>query len=366
MHISYGSTRVFLTIEPQELLCVRDAEPRSWISKASGRGLGSLAHLRKVVIRPDFRLLLNRDLASHALESLREHLSADCTVLTEPLAPRSMLNLFRDVVGHRPDNSQEAETSTEILISRATCHPFIDLVGSLGEFAYPNGGTGLVECLDEHASGNDDKAIALLLEPLRDAESGPLLAFVDASDLAREPCMFDISADADDIQTFCKEGQTPGSPDGMTALVGSLGGEPNDSVPSVGIPYLLSILSSWSSEVSGFVAMWDQALMDLPMFASSGLRHDEIRARLERRFDWHDLVLYAIRSARTDERIRLVTSMPPVLVAKTLGWKVQETGADLLRSMKRASRGEFKLAVIRDVSMTFLGRSKPGETEKEN
>jgi len=277
-----------------------------------------------------------------------------------------MLDHFQDFVEPGPDNSRETEASAEILISKATCHPFIDLLGCLGESAYPNGGTGLVECLDEHTSGNDDKAMALLLEPLRGAESGPLLALADASDPAREPCMFDVSADTGDIQTLCKQSQTPETPDGMTALVGSLGGEPNDSVPSVGIPYLLSILSSWSSEVSGFVAMWGQALTDLPMFASASLRHDEIRARLEKRFDWHDIVLYTIRSARTDERVRLVTSMPPVLVAKTLGWKVQETGADLLRSMKRASRGEFKLAVVRDVSMAFPRGSEAGEAEKEN
>jgi len=276
-----------------------------------------------------------------------------------------MLDHFRDIVEQGPE-PEETGASTEILISRATCHPFIDLLGSLGESAYPNGGTGLVECLDEHTAGNDDRATTLLLEPLRDGDSGPLLAFVDASDPAREPYLFDVSADADDIQALCRQAQAPEIPDGMTALVGSLGGEPNDSVPSVGIPYLLSILSSWSSEISGFVAMWDQALMDLPMFASAGLRHDEIRARLESRFDWHDIILYAIRSARTDERIRLVTSMPPVLVAKTLGWKVQETGADLLRSMKRANRGEFKLAVVRDVSMAFPRRLEPGETEKEN
>jgi len=366
VHLPYGSTRVFLTIEPQELVCVKEPEPASWTSLAPRRGLDCVERLRRVLIHLDFRLALDRGRASGALESIKAHLSKDCSVFVEPLGPRSMSSHLEEFVAKWSNIPSQAQDSAEMVLSVATCHPFVDLLGSLGGLAYPNGGTDLVECLEQHVSGNGQRATALLLEPFRGRDTGPLLALMGAGSSEGELSLLDVSTDVSRIQELSAQTGADSVPESMTALVGSLGGEPNDSMPSAGIPYLLSLLTTWRPEVSGFVAMWDRSLYDLPLFAAAHLSQDELRKRLESRFDWHEVVLYMIRSAGPDERIRVVTSMPPILVAKILGWRVQETGAELLRSLKRATKGELKLGVIRDVTMAFPARSKSRETKQEN
>lgn len=371
MHLPYGPTQIFLTVEPEELLCVKDPESKSWISGSPGEQRApSLRNERNVTVRIDFRLALNKTMLDRALEFVRGGLADGCPMRTMAMSPKPALEYFQRLVGGGPPvpQAQLQPEGTEIILSKATCHPFLDLLGSLGPVAYPDGGRELVESIDHHLLGNDDKAISLLLDPLKEMRGGLELVLVDGGYPGTNVHTF---SGVDHVGELCQSYQRAGLmeiPEGRTALIGSLGGVPNDSVPSASIPYLLSALASWPSEVAGFIAMWDQSLMDLPFFASSNLPQDELLGRLERRFDWHDLVLYMIRRSGSDDRTRLVTSMPSVLVAKTLRWKVLGTGSDLLRSMKRSVKGEFKLAITRDVSMTFAGRRSEGggEAGQEN
>lgn len=365
IHVPYGPTEVFLTIEPDELLYVKDADARSWVGRiAGGRSTPPMPGDPDAKVFVDFRLALDRGVLTSALSSIIGGRTRGRSAHIFVLSPRSALGYLQQLIGPDLIASYAMPTAEGpiIILSKATCHAFLDLLGSLGPFAYPSGGPELIEALDQHLSGNDEKAIALLLDPLKELGKKVSLALTEKS--YAEANLLECRG-ADEIAELCAAITPPPLeeiPQSATAAIGSLGGEPNDSVPSAGIPYLLSARSGWATEVMGFVAIWDHSLVDLPMFASVNMRQGELLNNLKTRFDWHDLVLYMIRGSDVSERTRVVTSMPPGLVQKALGWRVVGAASDLVKSLKRSVRGEFRLAVLRDISMSSPpSASKPRE-----
>lgn len=366
----YGPTRIFLTVEPEELLCVRDPETKTWITDYP---LEKRVHLpeslRRVLVRIDLRLALDQHTLDNAMKTLRGELPEDCAVNVQVMSPKSNQNHFKQLaLGEAPPPEDLSRSDAFVIVlSKSTCYPFIDLLSGLGEAAYPTGGSGLLESIDHYLAGEEEKAVDLLLDPLKGSESNTVVAFVDGGDKAPTALAHYHVEQIRQMYSFHRESNRSDIPDDANALIGGLGGEATDSVPSVGIPYMLSALSSSRFEVAGFVGMWSQPTIDLPLFASANLPERELRSKIEGRFDWHDLVLYILRQARSDERTRLVTSMPPALVSKIMKWKVLSTGSDLLRSLRRSVQGEFKLAIVRDLSLAFVPRrSEHGETEQEN
>ena len=370
VHIPYGPTSIFLTVEPEELLCVKDPETKTWIADYPVEKRVHLPDvLHRIAVRIDFKLALDQARLSNAMEMLKAELPGDCAMTVQVMSPKSTQRYFQQpALGeHSSPQNQSTSDAPVVVLSKATCHPFIDLLSSLGQIAYPDGGRELLESIDQYLLGEEEKAVDLLLDPLKGTGSDTVLAFVDGNKTNTDALAQYYAGQIKEMYSYHRQSNRNGLPDEVTALVGGLGGEPTDSVPSIGIPYMLSALSSWRFEVAGFVGMWGQSLVDLPLFAHVGVPQHELVGRLEKRFDWHDIVLYMIRQVKSDEKTRLVTSMPPALVSKILKWRVLNTGSDLLRSLKRSVEGEFKLVIARDLSMSFATRkSEHGETKDEN
>ena len=366
----YGPTRIFLTVEPEKLLCVRDPETRTWITDYPAEKRAHLPEsLHRMAVRIDFRLALDQPTLSNAMEMLKGELPETCATNVQVMSPKSTQKYFQQLALREPSppQNQSASDALVVVLSKATCHPYIDLLSGLGQIAYPNGGRGLLESIDHYLLDEEERAVNLLLDPLKGTESNIMLALVDGSKKDTKTLAHYYAGQIKEMYSYYRGSSRNDMPDDATALIGGLGGEPTDSVPSVGIPYMLSALSTSRFEVVGFVGMWGQPIVDLSLFASANLPQHELISRIERRFDWHDLVLYMIRQVKSDERTRLVTSMPPALVSKILKWKVLSTGSDLLRSLRRSVEGEFKLAIARDLSMSFAPRrSEHGETKEED
>jgi hypothetical protein len=366
----YGPTRIFLTVEPEELLCVRDTETSTWITNCPAEKRVHLPEsLHRVAVRIDFRLALDQLTLSNAMKMLKGELPENCAMNVQVMSPKSAQKYFQQPALREPSppQDQSASDALVVVLSKTTCHPFIDLLSGLGQIAYPTGGHGLLESIDHYLLGEEERAVTLLLDPLKGVESNIVLALIDGSKKDASTLAHYYAGQIGEMYSYHRGSSRNDMPDDATALIGGLGGEPTDSVPSVGIPYMLSALSSSRFEVAGFVGMWNQPLVDLPLFASASLPQHELVSRIERRFDWHDIVLYMIRQVKSDERTRLVTSMPPALVSKILKWRVLNTGSDLLRSLRRSVEGDFRLAMARDLSMSFAPRkSEHGETKEED
>lgn len=366
----YGPTRIFLTVEPEELLCVKDPETKTWITDYPVDKHARLPEsLKRVIVRVDLRLALDQRASNDAMKTLRGELPEGCAMNVQVMSPKSAQNHFRQLaLGETlPTEGGPVADATVIVLMKSTCHPFIDLLSGLGETAYPVGGSGLLESIDHYLAGEEERAVDLLLDPLKETESNIMIALVDGGNRETTTLTrYHVEQIRQMYSSYHESNQTR-IPDGATALIGGLGGETADSVPSVGIPYMLSALSTSRFEVAGFVGMWGQPTIDLPLFASANLPERELKSKIESRFDWHDLVLYMMRQVRSDERTRLVTSLPPTLVSKILRWRVLGTGSDLLRSLRRSVQGEFKLAIVRDLSLVFVPRrSEHGEAKQEN
>jgi len=368
--LAYGPTQVFFTVEPEELVCVKDSETTSWISHLSGdNSVQALRAEEGSTLYIDFRLALDRKSLGRTIEFMRSTITGAGSLNAVVLSPMHGHEYFGGLVESKSLHLQ-ARTYTggpAVVLTKATCHPFLDLLGSLGPIAFPAGGRNLIEMIDQYLGGNHQDAIATLLSQMKAMDPTVSLMLVDGSDPQGSVLVCTGVDRISQLLQSASSAPTSDIPADVSACVMSLGGGPADYVPSAGIPFVLSALSSWSCEAKGLVAMWNQSQIDLPLFALAGTPRAGLLSRLEERFDWHDIVSYMVLNFKSDERVRVVTSMPPILVKKVLGWRVLGTASDLLKSLRRSVSGRFRLAVVKDACMSFPNTRLDGrETQDQH
>jgi hypothetical protein len=139
----------------------------------------------------------------------------------------------------------------------------------------------------------------------------------------------------------------------VDGLVVSLGGAPYDYSMSESLDMMVSAVHANKSIEYGFIAEWGAGLGDEKITESFKKSLRELRAQVLNRFDWMDLIVYALRTGEFLRGSYILTSLPHTLVKHTIGCKQCETANKLIQRVLH-SVGDGKVGIIKSLPNVYL------------
>jgi len=365
--IPYGSADVFFALEADELVFLKGRKRPRMDNCSWEASLEAIGPPRDIEIGIDAKLLLEDSLPNCVMGLLESLRGGGFSVRSRILGPKGLKPLLGDETLGRlsttnVDTMPEARR-LDLIVGLFTSFVFLDSLRLIGPVAFTKGSDQLLHCLRAYAGAGEMEALSILMNSLDAYGTGfPLVIALKEQEGAFTPHILNGEKPFLDAVSKWRTEATLTLPTGTNCLFGSLGGQPNDLVPSLGIPYLVEIANELDLEAMAFAAIWKHSAVDIPLLLSIMSSSKEMESRLRQGFLWENVVLYLTNTMKTGKRVRMLTSMHPLLVEKILGWRATSSAAETIGSLRRTLNSKLKLCAIGDLTsnrpMTVLDSGK--------
>ncbi len=367
--LPYGNTDVFFTVEADELLFSKGYNRPKVGDYSSDALFDILGPQRSIEIGIDAKLLLEDRLQNSVLRILEGLRERGFSVNSRILGPKGLrLSPGNEILDRLSLTYQGEGTEGEridLILGFFTSFVFLDSLRLLGPVAFRQGGNELLESLRTYAEAGEIDALSSLMNSFDAGRNQlPSLVAFRLQDGEIKPHV--LSGEKVFMQTM-SSWMTESSltlPVEANSLFGSLGGQPSDSIPSLGILYLIDVANRLDLEAMAFAAIWKHSATDIQFLLSGISQQREIESKLRGRFLWENVVLYMMSNMKTGKKVRVLTSMHPLLVERLLGWRGTSSASETVGSLRRALGSKLRLCSIGD--LTCNRPLKPLESREGN
>lgn len=353
--LPYGNTDVFFTVEADELLLNRShrrPRPTAFLSEEIHELVDSG---RKVEMAIDVKFLLDDDLINSLSRIIHHFKEKGVTVSAKLIGSKGLvLSLSEGILGRI--GLEELPTcqptdNIDLILGFFTSFTFLDSLRLLCNLGVKEGSGFIEDSIAKYIEHDDSEALSIFLDSAFSSgyQLPPIISIRDQDGEYRTSILRDKRSFQENLSSWRGESMLE-LPKDANCLFASLGGQPNDLVPSLGIPYMIDVANRLDLDAMGFAAIWKHSAADIEMLLSRISGSEETESGLEAKTPWQKVMANMIKAKKPGKKVRLLTSLHPLVVDKVLGWKATSSANETIVSLRRAVETRLRLCAVGDIT----------------